>query len=143
MSKFAQGIFTPKNSSKYVGKKAPKFRSSWELTFMNFCDQHPSIHQWASEAISVKYKDPITGKTKSYIPDFFVTYITKDGKLVSEVIEIKPMKETGMVKSRSARDTAIGLRNQAKWQSCRQYCEQNNIFFRVLTENDMFRKGKK
>ena len=53
MAKWAQGIFTPKNPKKYVGKHAPKYRSGWELTFMTFCDGNSSVLYWASEAIIV------------------------------------------------------------------------------------------
>ena len=46
MSKFAQGEYLPENREKYVGGKAPFYRSSWELAFMRMCDAHPNIVKW-------------------------------------------------------------------------------------------------
>jgi hypothetical protein len=40
MAKYAQGIFTPKNPQKYVGKHAPKYRSGWEEKYMNYLDSN-------------------------------------------------------------------------------------------------------
>ena len=34
MASYAQGLFTPINKQKYIGKNIPKYRSGWELTFM-------------------------------------------------------------------------------------------------------------
>ena len=74
MAKYAQGLFTPKNPAKYIGKHAPRYRSGWELTFMTFCDSNKSVLYWASESFSVPYRHPLTGKPTIYIPDFFVVY---------------------------------------------------------------------
>ena len=68
--KFHQGIYQVKNDQKYVGSKSPRFRSSWELTFMRMCDSHPSIIQWSSEPVRIPYKHPFTGKQSMYVPDF-------------------------------------------------------------------------
>ena len=38
MPKFAQGRFEVKNTDKYVGKKSPMARSSWEFVFMKMLD---------------------------------------------------------------------------------------------------------
>ena len=140
--KFAQGKFIPKNPEKYVGKKLPHFRSSWELVFCNFCDNHPSVLKWASESISVSYRCPLTKRQKSYIPDFFIQYIDKNGNIHMEVIEIKPFKETGGSKTRSQRDLLVSARNQAKWASALSYCQKNSMEFRVLTEREIFSLGK-
>ena len=56
MSKYANGQFQPKNPEKYVGKKTPTYRSSWEHVFMTFCDNNPAITQWVSEAIHINYQ---------------------------------------------------------------------------------------
>ena len=62
MSKFSQGEFIPKNPQKIIGKSVPVYRSSWEFTFMCFCDNNPAIVQWASEAIQIPYRNPVTNK---------------------------------------------------------------------------------
>ena len=43
MPKFAQGRFEMKNVDKYVGKKTPLARSSWEFIFMKMLDEHPGV----------------------------------------------------------------------------------------------------
>ena len=43
MPKFAQGRYTLKNPTKYLGNKTPLYRSSWEFAFMKFCDESPSV----------------------------------------------------------------------------------------------------
>jgi hypothetical protein len=144
MTKFAQGIFEPKNQNKYIGKHKPRYRSGWELVFMQFCDNNDSVLQWASEAISVPYRNPLTGKPTQYIPDFFLIYQNKNGQRVAEVVEIKPKKQS-LIESRkaSARDRAIVAVNHAKWAAARAYCSQQGLTFRVITEDDIFYNGRK
>ena len=54
-TKFASGKYEILNASKYVGAKAPTYRSSWELAFMRMCDNHPNITKWASENVKIPY----------------------------------------------------------------------------------------
>jgi hypothetical protein len=144
MAKYAQGIFMPKNSEKYVGNKKPRYRSGWEFTFMTFCDNNASVLKWASEAIMIPYRHPLTGKMANYIPDFFILYQNKHGKQIAEMIEIKPKKQS-LIESKvaSASDRAVVAVNHAKWASAMAYCKQSGITFRVITEDDLFRNGKK
>jgi hypothetical protein len=144
MANYAQGSYTPKNPHKYIGKHTPKYRSGWELTFMTFCDTHKNVLYWASEAMRIPYKHPLTGKITNYVPDFFVVYENKFGKKMAEVVEIKPKKES-LIESRvaSARDRAIVAINHAKWASAMAYCKSQGYTFRVVTEDDLFYKGKK
>lgn len=144
MSKFAQGKFTPKNPQKYVGKHTPKYRSGWELTFMNFCDGNNNVIYWASESLSIPYRNPLTGKPSQYIPDFFVVYENKFGKKIAEVVEIKPKKQSLIEsKAASARDRAVVAVNHAKWAAAMAYCKSQGYTFRVITEDDLFRNGKR
>jgi len=138
-SKFANGKFTPKNPDKYIGTKLPIYRSSWEWNFCNFCDTHSSVQKWASEAIRIPYKDPLTGKNTVYVPDFFIQYLDKNNKMMVELIEIKPASQTLMERTGKSRyNQAQFIKNQAKWQAASIYCKQQGIKFRVLTENDLF-----
>jgi len=43
MAKFARGKFAMKRPDKYVGTKSPTYRSSWEWSFMNFCDNNEHV----------------------------------------------------------------------------------------------------
>ena len=141
--KFAQGKFAPLNPDKYAGKKTPTYRSGWELTFMQFCDNHPSVVQWASEAISIPYKNPLTGKNTIYVPDFFIVYQDKRGKRRAELIEVKPQSQTTMENARSQRDKAAVAVNYAKWEAANAWCKRQGIIFRVITENDIYHRGGK
>ncbi len=144
MGNWAQGIFTPKNPQKYVGKHAPKYRSGWELTFMNFCDNNNSVLYWASEAMAIPYRNPVTGKPSNYIPDFFVVYQNKYGKQIAEIVEIKPKKQS-LIESKvaSAKDRLVVAVNHAKWAAATAYCKQQGYTFRVITEDDLFYNGRK
>lgn len=144
MGKWAQGIYTPKNPQKYVGKHKPRYRSGWELSFMIFLDNNQHILQWASEAIAIPYRHPFTGKPTQYIPDFFVLYQNKHGQKIAEIVEIKPKKQS-IIESKvaSARDRATVAINHAKWAAASAYCKRSGLTFRVVTENDLFYNGTK
>ena len=143
MSRFAQGKYTVANPEKYVGKKNPTYRSSWELHFMRFCDTNPSIQKWASEAISIPYRCPITGKSTIYIPDFFIQYIDKASKMHVELIEIKPQNQTLHEKVGKNRNNQIQyVRNIAKWRAAQAWCKNQGIKFRIINEQDLFHTGR-
>jgi hypothetical protein len=143
--KFSQGIYKIKHPEKYIGAGLPKYRSSWEHTFMMFCDNNPSIQQWASESIKIPYRDPLTGKNTVYIPDFFIVYIDKTMKKHAELIEIKPANQ--MLKERVGKNPynqAQYVKNMAKWAAAGNWAKQNGIKFRIINENDIFiNNGKK
>lgn len=144
MGKWAQGIYTPKNPQKYIGNHKPKYRSSWELVFMQFLDSNDNISHWASESIRIPYKHPLTGKPTIYVPDFFVVYNNKYNKTIAEVVEIKPKKQS-LIESRvaSAKDRMVVAINHAKWQAAAAYCKQQGFGFRVITEDDLYHTGRK
>ncbi len=144
MANFANGVFQPKNQHKYIGKHKPRYRSGWELTFMMFCDNHESVIQWASEAIQIPYRNPLTGKQTVYIPDFFVMYQDKFGNQKAEVVEIKPKKQS-LIESRvaSAKQKATVALNHAKWAAATAYCKTAGLTFRVITEDDLFYKNRR
>jgi hypothetical protein len=143
MTRWAQGVFEVKNSAKYVGKSKPRYRSGWEFAFMQFCDNNDNILQWASESIAIPYQNPLTGKNTIYVPDFFITYRTKDNTVKAEVIEIKPKKQSVIESKQSARDRAAVAVNYAKWDAATKWCRRQGLGFRVITENDMFHNGSK
>jgi|TARA_R110000796_G_scaffold68831_1_gene157419 hypothetical protein len=143
MSKFQQGTYTVMNQRKYAGKGAPKFRSGWELAFMRFCDSNDHIISWASESMTIPYRNPLTGKPTRYIPDFLIQYRNKHNKVVTELIEIKPKKQSILESKASNRDRAIVAVNYAKWAAAQAWCKRNGLTFRVVTEEDIFHQGRK
>jgi hypothetical protein len=108
---------------------------------MMFLDNNDSILQWASESISIPYRNPITGKQSIYVPDFLITYRDKSNQVRAELIEIKPKKQSIIESKASARDRAVVAVNYAKWDSAQKWCKRNGLTFRVITEDDIFRQG--
>jgi len=123
MSKYAQSTYVVKNKEKYVGRKSPFYRSSWECTFM------------------VPYRNPFTGKNTIYVPDFMIVYVDRNGQKHAEVIEVKPTKEIAMENARSVRDRAAVALNMAKWAAAKEFCKNYGMRFRVVTEQDIFQNA--
>jgi|TARA_B100002019_G_C20940822_1_gene436729 hypothetical protein len=144
MKRWAQGKYTLKNPDKYVGNKSPTYRSSWEFHFMKFCDENPAIGAWASEAIKIPYRSPLTGKPTVYVPDFFIQYKDKKGNAKVELIEIKPstqaMKENI---GKNSHNQASYVLNMAKWEAAYKYAKSKGIKFRVITEKELFHQGRR
>jgi hypothetical protein len=138
--KWAQGIYEVRNVKKYVGKGKPKYRSSWELAFMNFCDNNENILQWASESVQIPYRNPITGKQTIYVPDFLIIYRDKKNRQIAELIEIKPSGQADLKEGMNQQQRATVALNYAKWDAARNWCKRQGIKFRVVTEKDMFAK---
>jgi len=143
VANFRQGFYEVKNQAKYAGQGKPRYRSGWEMTFMMFLDNNEHVIQWASEGISIPYRNPLTGKQSMYVPDFLVTYRNRNNTVRAELIEIKPKKQSLIESKASARDRAIVAINYAKWDAATKWAKRNGLSFRVITEDDIFRNGKK
>lgn len=143
MAKYANGFYQILNPEKYVGKGQPHYRSSWEHSAMRMLDNNPAILKWASESIHINYKNPFTNKQTIYVPDFFVLYMDANNKQHAELWEIKPTKETSLQEAgKSKRAQAAAILNQFKWQAASAYCKANGLFFRIITEKELFWQGK-
>lgn len=141
--KYSQGVFTPKNPTKYIGKGNILYRSSWELQFMMWCDKNVDVLKWASEAIRIPYRNPLTGKNTTYVPDFFVQYLDASRNVRSAIFEIKPEKHQILEKvGKNRHDQIQYILNQAKWAAANAYCKSQGLEFRILNENDLFMNGK-
>lgn len=141
--KWLQGKYNIKNPEKYIGTTVPTYRSSWEFAFCQFCDNNPNIISWASEAIKIPYRNPLTGRNTIYVPDFLVVYQDKDGKQRTELIEIKPSSQTTLESAGNNRQNkAAVIVNKAKWQVANAWAKRAGITFRVVTESDIFKNTK-
>lgn len=142
--KFSQGFYKLKNPTKYIGVGEPKYRSSWEFAVMKMCDENQAVQSWASESIKIPYRDPLSGRSTVYVPDFFVVLLDNHKNKRAELWEIKPVNQTlresvGINKYNQAQY----VKNMVKWQAARNWCKQHNVTFRIITENDLFHTGKK
>jgi hypothetical protein len=139
LNRFSRSIYKVKNLEKYIGSKFPICRSSWETAFCNFCDNNPSILEWASEPLKIPYRDPLSGRQTVYVPDFLIVYVDKNMRKHVEVIEIKPAKQTIREKvGKNPYDQAQFVKNMAKWEAAGAFCQQRGIHFRVVNETDLF-----
>jgi hypothetical protein len=143
MSKYNQGKYTVINESKYAGVGTPTYRSGWELTFMQFCDNNPNIISWASEPVSINYMHPLTGQMSTYIPDFIVVYMDKNKKKHAELIEIKPANQSDPMLARTRGQQAQTAINLAKWDAAVKWAAKRGMKFRVINENDIYMNTKK
>jgi hypothetical protein len=142
MAKFAQGKFEVKNPDKYVGKKVPLARSSWEFVMMKMLDEHQGVESWASESVQIPYRDPFTGKYTIYVPDFFVVYVDRNGKKHAELIEVKPLSQTKLENvGKSLYNQQQYVKNMAKWEAAAAWCKQQGVRFRIVNEGDIFHQG--
>lgn len=139
-----KGLFRPKNPQKYRGDPSNIiYRSNWELKLMIYLDGHPDIIQWASEELIIPYRSPIDGKIHRYFPDFYVKKRNKEGSIESVVIEVKPLVQSRPPKVQSKptkkyiREVATYGVNQAKWKAAKEFCEDRNWKFMVMTEKEL------
>jgi len=139
MAKYRTYGYTPVNPEKHMGGAGELIlKSSWELEFAKSCDLFPSVLSWSYEATKVPYRDPLTGKQKVYIPDFFVEVAQKDGLSKHFVFEIKPMHEQLDDHARNSHDAALIARNRAKWTAASMWADRHSAEFVVLNEKDIF-----
>jgi hypothetical protein len=70
-------------------------------------------------------------------------YQDQRGRVHTEIIEIKPRKQSMIEGKMSERDRMVVAINHAKWAAARAWCQRANIEFRVLTEDSLFHQGGK
>jgi len=131
-------IFNPKNPKKYAGDSSKIVcRSLWERNVCNFCDEHPNIIKWSSEEIAIPYVSPIDKKMHNYYPDFLIQFKNSDG-VHTWMVEVKPKKQTFLKENASKKEKVTWIINNAKWNAAKNYCNNNNFVFKILTEKDLF-----
>ena len=106
---------------------------------MRYCDLNQDILFWASEELPIRYFNPIDKKYHRYFPDFVV----KTSKQKKYMIEVKPSRQIGkpkLGKKKSKtymRESFEYIKNQAKWQAAKSYCEDNGLEFKIISEKDL------
>lgn len=147
---FKEGLFTPRNPDKYIGDLTNiVYRSSWEEHAFKFLDNNPNVLHWISEPLPIAYLKPVqvggkwSTKPANYFPDLFVEYVNREGSVIKELIEIKPLKQTRASRSKKEsvrlQENYVHLVNQAKWEAAQAWCDKYGIKFSILTENSLFR----
>jgi len=143
-----QGIYKPKNISKYRGNpRNIRYLSSWEFKFMIYLDNSDDILEWSSEEVPIRYLSPIDNCYHIYLPDFKIVTLDKKGMRKTTLIEIKPFKQTKPpIKGKRITKTYLievktwGI-NEAKFKAAEEYCKKKGWKWKILTEKDLFRKN--
>lgn len=133
-----KGYYSPQNSQKYLGTLPIIYRSSWELSVMNWCDKNPSIISWGSESIIINYFYTVDKKYHRYFIDFIIKFRTGETYL----IEIKPESKTkppdknksGRMTKRYITESLEFEKNRCKWLAATKYCQERGYIFEVWTE---------
>lgn len=138
--------YVPKYSEKYCGTYPIVCRSSWEYRMCEWLDYNNNVLDWSSENHRIRYFDKhfdgITGKHRTYIPDFYVMF--RDRKKF--IVEVKPEKDLRMPKKGKKSKKTMMIQeqtyhlNQAKFKAAREYCKKLGYKFIVITERDLFRR---
>tara|TARA_B100000131_G_scaffold138302_1_gene134665 strand:- start:126 stop:557 length:432 start_codon:yes stop_codon:yes gene_type:complete len=140
MAKSYKGLYKPTHPKKYVGDhRKIVYRSLLERRFMRYCDLNQDILFWASEELPIRYFNPIDKRYHRYFPDFVV----KTSKQKKYMIEVKPSRQIGKPKPGKKKtktymkESFEYIKNQAKWQAAKSYCEDNGLEFKIISEKDL------
>ena len=139
-----KGRYTPKNPKKYKGDHHNiVYRSLWERKFMVYCDNSDNILEWGSEEIIIPYLSPWDGKLHRYFPDFYIKVRQASGNIKKFIIEVKPKKQTRPPEPvhRKTKKWLNEMKtysiNEAKWKSASEWCSNNDMEFKILTEDEL------
>ena len=144
MGESIKSKYVPVYPSKYQGNANTIIcRSSWERKFCQWCDKNSSIIYWASEEINIPYVSPKDNRVHQYFPDFVIKVKEKDNKIKTYIVEVKPKKQTlppkprkRVTKSYIYECTTYAV-NQAKWRAASEFCKDNRINFKIVTEDEL------
>jgi hypothetical protein len=145
MAKYYKGPYRPINPAKYSGNvNNIIYRSGYEARVMRYLDLHPDVLQWSSEELAIPYLSPIDNKVHRYFVDFVVKIKTKDGKIQTWLLEVKPKVQTAPPKVKSGKASAKYLKevftwgiNEAKWKAAERYCTKHGYQFKLITEKEI------
>ncbi len=144
MSKYLQGKFKPKNPQKYRGDiRNIIYRSSWEFKFLQYCDTNKNIIEYSSEEIAIPYRSPLDGKVHRYFVDFYIKVRDVNGNTQKYLVEVKPKKQTKEPKKQKRMtksyiyEVTEYVKNQAKWEAAKEFCEDNRMQFKIITEDEL------
>ena len=99
-----------------------KYRSGWELAYMQHLDADESVKLFEYELLRIPYVSNVrSGKLRNYYPDFLVEYVDGTKKLV----EIKPSKRV------------LQANVQKKLRAAEAWCKASGVTLVVITEVDL------
>ena len=145
-----RGRYIPKNPDKYRGDRSNIiYRSSWERKLMVYCDITEAVIEWGSEEVIIPYLSPVDNRIHRYFPDFYMKVKQKNGNIKKFIIEVKPKNQCSPPNPKPKRKTKVWygqvktyVVNQAKWKFAREFCENRDMEFKILTEEHLKPKYK-
>ena len=138
-----KGKYKPSYPQKYKGDPTNViYRSLWERKFMVYCDKNENVLEWSSEEIALPYKSPLDNRIHRYFPDFYIK-VKEGNKIQKYLVEIKPKRQVSepKVPKRKTKGYIYEMKeyvkNQAKWKSAQEFCEDRQWKFKIMTEDDL------
>ena len=111
---------------------------------MVYCDNTDAILEWGSEEIIIPYRSPWDGRIHRYFPDFYIKVRQSNGGTKKFIIEVKPKYQTKPPVRNPKRKTKKWYKdvenwgvNSAKWKSATEFCKDQNMEFKILTEDHL------
>ena len=99
-----------------------KYRSGWELAFMQHLDADVGVSSYEYEKLAIPYVSNVrTGRLRRYFPDFLVQHT--DGR--RRLVEIKPKKRV--------QQAAV----QKKLKAAQAWCSAHDVSLEVITEVEL------
>jgi hypothetical protein len=139
-----KGKYKPSFPKKYKGDPTNIiYRSLWERKFMVYCDKNENILEWGSEELALPYRSPLDGRIHRYFPDFYIKVKESTGHIKKYLIEVKPKRQTlePQVQKRKTKqyiyEVTEWAKNQAKWKAAKEFCEDRQWQFKIITEDDL------
>ena len=140
---FHKRKYKPLYPEKYTGDPTNIImRSSWETQFASWCDKNPSVIKWNSEETVIPYRCPTDNRIHRYFIDFKIQVQGKNG-LQTYLVEVKPYKQTQLPEYPGRRtkkylvESAMFLKNQAKWKAADEWAKDRGYQFKIVTEYDL------
>lgn len=138
-----KGKYKPSYPQKYKGDPTNViYRSLWERKFMVYCDKNENVLEWSSEEIALPYRSPLDNKIHRYFPDFYIK-VKEGNKIQKYLVEIKPKRQVSEPKIPKRKtkgyiyEVKEYVKNQAKWKSAQEFCEDRQWKFKIMTEDDL------
>ena len=144
---YHQNEYTPTHKEKYVGKKKPFYRSSWEYECFKWFDLNQNVLKWASEPLAIEYLYEVDGKFHKYWPDFYAEIKDVNGTVTKYILEVKPKKKLSLPKKPKKKSAKAEERylNQVKEylmiknkkDAAEKFCSRQGFVFLFLTEEQI------
>jgi len=120
------------------------YKSKLELTAIYYADNNEQVLKWSLEPYPINYVKPTDQKIHRYFVDLYLEFNTGQ----KFIVEIKPHSQTippklpkkSSIKNKKNYELALKTFaiNTAKWESAKQFANDNQMQFIILTEKQLY-----